>query len=177
MESRILDIRPRMGRICQTLIGFSLSAYTFALVLPFTTGDQFIRGIQALGFVGVLPWFANPLGLCALILSFSRNLRYAWMFSIPAFGLALMLQVGVAIKLNVTHYPWLLYSVVFKPALLQVIEQSRGLGTGYYVWVASLLCLCLANLKQGFDPSEVQLRLRGEINDKSGDEPIADGTL
>ena len=120
------DEEPRMGYLCQLLTGLAIVAYVFALVLPaFAPGGPRLFGYETLIYVKILPWYANPLGLAALLHSFSRRRLYAWMFSVPAVVLALM-----------------------------ILRYESRLGLGSYAWLASLVCLMLVNLKQRLDPAE-----------------------
>jgi len=120
------DEEPRMGYICQFLIGLAIVAYVFALVLPaFAPGGLNLFGYETLIYISKPPWYANPLGWLALQQSFGRRRLYAWIFSTPAVGLSLL-----------------------------ILRCDSGLGLGGYAWLASFACLLIANLKQRLDPAE-----------------------
>lgn len=120
------DEEPRMGYICQLLTGLAIVAYVFALVLPaFAPGGPNLFGYETLIYISKLPWYANPLGWVALQQSFGRRRLYAWLFSTPAVGLSLL-----------------------------ILRCDSGLGLGGYAWLASFICLLIANLKQRLDPTE-----------------------
>lgn len=135
----------------QLLIGFAINAYLFALTQPVvyeSSGTtRWTYGLHA--FVGVyLPvffypnsyyfptflypgWYANPMGLIALGLTFTRFSATAWVFSIAALALS------------------------FLPLARFLPYQMSPLGPGYYLWSGSFLCLSLVNLHQRYQQGHV----------------------
>jgi hypothetical protein len=135
----------QIGIIDQILIGMSINAFIFALTQPVLIHNSPDRAQWSYGFhvlwgafvptfyypsqfyfpMLLYPaWYANVLGLTALVLTATDYRNRAWIFSLAAFLLALL-------------------------PLARFTPHSVGtLGLGYSLWVGCWLCLGLANLHQ-----------------------------
>ncbi|HTN76368.1 MAG TPA: hypothetical protein VL096_14015 [Pirellulaceae bacterium] len=116
---------PAIPILQQLLLGLSLVAYLFALILPAVQKNPPLLGFETLGMFFIPPWWANPLLLAAWICGFCQRPLLTLVFSVSALPLAAM-----------------------APFML----DSHWVGLGYVLWVLSIVLASLTGLSLLLQP-------------------------
>jgi hypothetical protein len=135
--------QPSQGAVAKYSVWLSIVFFVLSMLMPafrFSSSGPFFRltlenwpGLIVLmsGWLGAadfcFAWYANPVGLFALLAFRKSNFKKSFNLSIIAFALALT-------------------ALFLKSVPLDVNTGIYGMGLGYYVWLLSILCVLCGSM-------------------------------